>query len=274
MLNLHELESRWLRYKIKSYTPYFIIILSLIVIVMSIVLWPSQKASQAQSDEEKILQEKKKTTEQAQEPKVGKTEESLAQTKQTTEQNYKIQDKIIKNERSTRVLTPSMDFINDIEPTRDIPTYMEQSSVEEVTLEPSLTSQQKQDILEETEQEEVLVEKIEEEEPLKINIHRKNAHADIASVIKRFKKSNNPALSLFIAKKYYELQDYKNAYNYALITNEINRDIESSWIIFAKSLVKLGKKDMAIQTLREYTKDSHSDSARILLDEITSGKFR
>jgi hypothetical protein len=33
MLNIRELEKRWLRYKIKSYTPYAVIIVSLIIIL-------------------------------------------------------------------------------------------------------------------------------------------------------------------------------------------------------------------------------------------------
>jgi tetratricopeptide (TPR) repeat protein len=86
--------------------------------------------------------------------------------------------------------------------------------------------------------------------------------------------NNNPALSLFVAKKYYELGDYAQAYNYALITNQINRDIEASWIIFTKSLVKLNKRDQAIQTLKDYIESSSSNTARILLEEIQSGKFK
>ena len=93
-------------------------------------------------------------------------------------------------------------------------------------------------------------------------------------VIKRFKKNNNPALSLFIAKKYYELENYDQSYNYALITNEINDNIDSSWIIFAKSLVKLNKREEAIKTLNKYIQHSHSNQAKILLDEIKSGKFK
>ena len=79
---------------------------------------------------------------------------------------------------------------------------------------------------------------------------------------------------ILIAKKYYELGEYHKAYNYALITNQIDRDIEASWIIFAKSLVKLKQKDMAIKTLKQYLESSHSSSAKILLDEILSGKFK
>ncbi|MDF1877293.1 hypothetical protein JHD47_05630 [Sulfurimonas sp. SAG-AH-194-L11] len=120
----------------------------------------------------------------------------------------------------------------------------------------------------------VVVEYIPEVQVKKIMIKRQNTQNDIFEIITRFKKNNNPALSLFVAKKYYELGNYEQAYNYALITNKINKEIESSWIIFTKSLVKLGKRAQAIKTLKKYIKQSHSSSAQILLDEIYAGKFK
>lgn len=107
-----------------------------------------------------------------------------------------------------------------------------------------------------------------------INIKRQDAYSDIDEIIKRFKKSNNPALSLFIAKKYYELGEYREAYNYALVTNELNKEIEASWILFAQSLVKLGDRDKAVKVLKEYANQSHSNRATLLLDDILSGKFK
>ena len=108
----------------------------------------------------------------------------------------------------------------------------------------------------------------------KISIKRQNTQDDIHDIIKRFKNNNNPALSLFVAKKYYELGNYHQAYNYSLITNKINKEIKVSWIIFAKSLVKLGEKDKAISILKKYIQQSNSSSAQILLDEIRTGKFQ
>ena len=107
-----------------------------------------------------------------------------------------------------------------------------------------------------------------------ISINKENTFQDIQQVIKRFKINNNPALSLFVAKKYYELKQYNKSYNYALITNEINPNIEASWIIFAKSLVKLKEKKMAITTLEKYIEHSNSNNAKILLNNIKSGKFK
>jgi len=106
-----------------------------------------------------------------------------------------------------------------------------------------------------------------------IQISKQNTDEDISHVIKRFNKNNNPALSLFIAKKYYDQGKYDKSYNYALITNNISKNMEASWIIFAKSLVKLHKKNKAIDTLKKYISHSDSHKAKILLDEITSGKF-
>ncbi len=96
----------------------------------------------------------------------------------------------------------------------------------------------------------------------------------LQEITKRFKKTNNPILSLFLAKQYYKRKEYYKAYNYALITNQIDSTIEESWIVFAKSLVKLGKKEKAIQTLRAYIASSRSTKAEILLNNILTGKFK
>jgi tetratricopeptide (TPR) repeat protein len=176
------------------------------------------------------------------------------------------------------LLSPSMNFIKNIQhgtiPSNSVAVYKNQA--------PAPTRHQSApapEFIEET----VLAQPIEIEEKKvreeitkvnTINIKRQNEYSDIEEIITRFKKNNNPALSLFIAKKYYELGEYRNAYNYSLITNELNKDIEASWIIFAKSLAKLNKKDEAIKVLKDYVKYSNSNRANLLLDEIQSGKFK
>jgi tetratricopeptide (TPR) repeat protein len=189
MLNIIELESRWFKYKVKSYLPHFSVLISL-VIVFFFVQKPSKVIVKKQI--EMIV------------PSVKKMQNSV--------QPYYISKKT--NTESTQ------------------PTSK------------------------------------------KISIKRQNTQDDIHDIIKRFKNNNNPALSLFVAKKYYELGNYHQAYNYSLITNKINKEIKVSWIIFAKSLVKLGKRDKAISILKKYIQQSNSSSAQILLDEIRTGKFQ
>ena len=105
-------------------------------------------------------------------------------------------------------------------------------------------------------------------------IRRENDMKDIQDVIKRFKKNKNPALSLFVAKRYYRIGSYQEAYNYALMTNELDSNIEDSWLIFAKSLYKLDQKEMAIKTLKTYYDDSGSVKAKITLDQMKKGTLK
>ncbi len=108
----------------------------------------------------------------------------------------------------------------------------------------------------------------------KIHIEKQNTKNDIDIVIKRFQTNKNPTLSLFIAKKYYKQENYKQSYKYAFITNELDNNLEESWIIFIKSMIKLNRKDKAIETLKYYIQHSNSKKARKLLDDIYSKKFR
>ncbi|HHD72834.1 MAG TPA: hypothetical protein ENL02_02830 [Epsilonproteobacteria bacterium] len=107
-----------------------------------------------------------------------------------------------------------------------------------------------------------------------MSIQRENDMKDIQHVIKRFKKNKNPALSLFVAKRYYKIGNYQQAYNYALITNDLDNNIEDSWLIFAKSLYHLNQKDMAKKTLRTYLIDSGSVKAKITLEQMEDGSFK
>ncbi len=97
---------------------------------------------------------------------------------------------------------------------------------------------------------------------------------DIHEIEERFKTNPSPQLGLYIARYYYDHKDYNEAYNYALKTNSINKDIEESWLIFSKSLLKLGKVDQAKKTLQYYISQSNSDNAKELLNSIEHGDVK
>jgi tetratricopeptide (TPR) repeat protein len=100
------------------------------------------------------------------------------------------------------------------------------------------------------------------------SINRNESKLDIEELQRRFKETSNANLGLFIARYYYDLGNYDESYNYALKTNNVNNKIDESWIIFSKSLVKLGKTDQAKKTLKLYIAQSDSEAARGLLDTI------
>ena len=114
--------------------------------------------------------------------------------------------------------------------------------------------------------------KVPQEDVLQVG-HSTTSKDELRSVIKRFNKSKKPALSLFIAKKYYEQGNYKESYKYARQTYKLNPKIEDGLILYAQSLAKLGKKDKAIAKLKPYIKKTGSVKAKILLSDIKKGNI-
>jgi len=92
-----------------------------------------------------------------------------------------------------------------------------------------------------------------------------SAYKDVA---KRFKQSHDTDDSLFLAKSYYKKSYYKKAVYWALQTNKVNRNIDESWIIFAKSKANLGHKNEAIRILTSYVKRVNSSRAKHLLKKL------
>ncbi|MEA1891472.1 MAG: hypothetical protein U9N33_02030 [Campylobacterota bacterium] len=275
MLNINELESRWRKYKIKYYVPYLVIFLSLCVIV--VLMFTIYFNKEAVGIEPSILKEELIIKKEEPENKTVLVKEVKKENIASTKTIEKDNSKHSSSDSKKILLTPSLNFISNIKHT-SVALYEEDINppiVKETTLSVQDTKDTKD--TKTIQKEKTIVDKNKEikiTQNSSISIKRNNTRDDIAHVIKRFKKNNNPALSLFIAKKYYELEEYNKSYNYALITNQINNNIEASWILFSKSLVKLNEKDEAIKTLKNYINHSHSNQAKILLEEIRSGKFK
>ena len=245
MLNVEDLQQRWIRYKIKSYIPHGVIAISSLIIVFVSLFFINTE-----------INAPKNTIAET------KTIKRVATPAQATSSiaSHREQDRI-KEHPKKMVLSPSVAFITHHKKQTPLPKPPKVQKQREIITKPL-----------------VKVEEIPKEVSIvhqqHINIKREESDDDIGIIIKRFQKTNNPELSLFIAKKYYAMKKYREAYNYALITNKINNNIEGSWIIFSKSLVKLGKKRLALKVLNQYLGYSNSNKAEILRDEIISGKFR
>ncbi len=272
MLNIHDLEIRHRKYKLKSYIPYAVVLSSLVTVAF--VVYAFQQNTQNSSSLSVVSDTKNQKTNEIKKEKIVVVKENNTTIKKEEKPTLVASKEIIKKEKTS--LSPSMNFMKKIESNR-ISNYNNNSHV--VKSAPTKTRKIVTQIKETTIDDNIVEtppakEPKETVEKKSTKISIKKDDQDIQHVIKRFKINNNPALSLFVAKKYYKIGEYHKAYNYALITNEINNDIEDSWIVFAKSLVKLNEKDMAIKTLKKYIDTSHSSQAKILLDEILSGKFK
>ena len=266
MLNLKELESQWFRYKLKSFIPHMIILTSLaimIIIFISIDFEEKMKLIEVKKESPSIDTNISTYSEKNTIPLVIK-KPIITQTIETNIQT------IVDEEENKLLIKPSLDFIRNMKD--NSPNYYNSYVAPKVS--PTKKKKIVQEIATPRIEEIVLDTHVKEVEKQEIKIKRQNTQDDIQHVVKRFKESNNPALSLFIAKKYYGLKNYNQSYNYALLTNQINNDIEESWIIFAKSLYKLDQKDKAIEILNKYISSSHSHRAEMLLENIKSGKMK
>jgi tetratricopeptide (TPR) repeat protein len=115
---------------------------------------------------------------------------------------------------------------------------------------------------------------IEPPEDKKIIIETNNIQ-NINDLIGKFEDTNNIVFANMISEEFYEKKDYKKSLEFALKANEIDPKNESSWIMFAKSQIKLGKKEDAIKALEVFIKSSKdSQNALSLLQKIKSGEFR
>lgn len=277
MLNVEELENRYKKYKNRSRIPLLTAIVALSAVVTMSYFFMSDKFHSAPVVVNEPKYELQETAVIKSMPKKQEFEEQA--------QNS-IKPEINKEESPQKAaLSPYMNFIQSIKPqaTRYASGDTTKIAVREKTVTESKPIVEELHVAQENTQRQTASATVEQEikeavyvaeSKNSINIKRRDDEEDIRDVIKRFNNNHNPALSLFVAKKYYLLNNYEQAYNYALITNEINNDIEQSWIIFAKSLVKLNQKDKAVQTLKRYIEHSSSSQARQLLEEILSGKFK
>lgn len=275
MLNIYELEKRWFYYKIKVYLPYFFIMIFLgLILTFLVFLLNEKKTIQNSSTLSKEKIEVNTTSITPQNPIIPTPILKIPEEQVVPKQVIPKEQVIPKNEVKKVVLSPSVSFIETIV----IETNVTNKDITKPTLE-EITPIEVQPVIKkivkftaEVPKEEIITRLTEENQ--KIQITKQHTSNDIAIVIRRFKTNNNPALSLFIAKKYYEIDNFEQSYNYALITNQLNKDIEDSWIIFAKSLIKLKKKQKAIEVLKQYIQYSNSNKAEILLANIISGKFQ
>jgi tetratricopeptide (TPR) repeat protein len=283
MLNVRDLEEQWLKYKIKSYFPYFLGALILLVILITLVIYTTQNSTK---EDTKVAVVTKKQTPQEHlhvntqvqkvitPAKVSPSKE-LPKIKEVTtpSKNLHVNDPVPPLSQKPQRLKPSFSFLNSLEnePVRKVIKHPKTQPVKQINTQIKPAVQEKPL----TKAAPVVAqEKAEATIPKGIKIDRAKTHNEVQDIIHRFETNKNPALGLYLARYYYKMQNYEKAYNYALSTNHIDSDIEECWLIFASSQVKLGKKDAAIKTLIAYIKNSDSINAKNLLHSIRTGEFR
>jgi tetratricopeptide (TPR) repeat protein len=86
----------------------------------------------------------------------------------------------------------------------------------------------------------------------------------------KFQQSKNPRDAILIAKAYYNAGNYKKAEEWSLIANSLNKNLDESWLLFAKSKEKMGKKKEALKILVTYYNKSKSSKVKALIEKMRS----
>jgi tetratricopeptide (TPR) repeat protein len=87
---------------------------------------------------------------------------------------------------------------------------------------------------------------------------------------RKFEQNKNPREAILIAKAYYKAGNYVESEKWALIANNLDKNSEESWFLFAKSKAKLGKRREALKILVSYHKKTKSPQAKELIEKIQS----
>jgi len=108
---------------------------------------------------------------------------------------------------------------------------------------------------------------------LQIKVVEANDRNAFKEVAKRFRLGHDVDDSLFLAKSYYDIGDYKKAEYWALQTNKVDENIEESWLIFIKAKMKRGQKNEALRIPNTYIKRTNSAEAKVLRERIKKGRL-
>ncbi|MDO5046197.1 transformation system protein [Campylobacter sp.] len=107
----------------------------------------------------------------------------------------------------------------------------------------------------------------------KIQIQSSGSEISVDELKSKFDRTNSSELATLIAKKYYDIQDYKSSEKWAVIANELNSENEESWVIFAKSKYNLGQKYDAVRVLRIYNDKANSKEIETLIKHIENNSI-
>jgi len=84
----------------------------------------------------------------------------------------------------------------------------------------------------------------------------------------KFAQNKNPRDALLVAKAYYSAGNYKKSEEWSLKANNLNSNLDESWLIFAKSKDKMGKRREALKILVAYYNKSKSSRVKALINKM------
>ncbi|HIO95768.1 MAG TPA: hypothetical protein EYG67_03010 [Campylobacterales bacterium] len=102
-------------------------------------------------------------------------------------------------------------------------------------------------------------------------IHFQSSSSNYMEIMKqKFHENKNPREAMLLANAYYKAGNYIHSEKWALKANSLDKDLEESWLLFAKSKKQQGSRNEAVKILETYYKKSKSTKAKMLIQKIHS----
>ncbi len=300
MLEIEKLEKEWRIYKLKRLKPLLFISLGIVAAAGIYLVMPKLEISNVHmADKAPALSPKEvNTTAALKKPKQrpAETKKVAIQTQEpitapTTPQTQKtaVEQTVVpitpikstktplaekpESKQSTVMLTPETDFLNAFEtgtPTSHSSTRIHSKSVSPVREEVITTESAKPLAKKTTENESIQKESSLRSDSGKstLMVETKTSNNTLKYLIERFNEKRDPKLAAYIAQSYYKKKDYNEAVKWSIMANSLDPSDEGSWLLYAKSKVRLGKKQDAIQALKTYLNQYSSPKVKAYLHNL------
>jgi len=298
--DIADLEKKYSRYVFKKNLKIMLFIITVIIIVSSIfyyfiIYFPTKKVNIKENNKTEKREISKKiiaknnpkvkqivklsnlnTSTQISEKNTTRKDLMIAEDKNIT-QNIVLENKINKksnlNMKKTKEkkqnqiifhIEPSNDLSFENSPRQLLSLHVENTRKLKKDIKPIKTISKNIDKNDTIKEEKVTAPKI------KIEMH------DIDSVRylkNKYDKTHNIIFALMLCEEYYSQKDYINSLKWSIIANDIDNQSERSWIWFAKSKFKLGKKNDAVKALKAFLRSNQSNTVKLLLESIENGSL-
>lgn len=257
MLNLHEiieLENKWKTYKEKKNKKKKIIfyIFAICIIIgacISVPYYFYKKGASELKENVKNSNEQVKLIIDEQKVKLEKEKilKKQAENKEKEQKELEVKNEIV---------------IEEEKEIKELPTF----TLNTISISTANKEENKSQIIKSNIPKEIVIKNIEENKPIK--------NPDNIEYLKlKYNETKSIYFALDVSESYYQKDDFENARKWALIANKHDIDNEKSWILFAKSSYKLGLKEQAVESLKNYLNNSYSNDINETLELIKKGKL-
>ena len=289
MLSVNEiknLENQWKRYKTKKYFKIFIYIFIVLILFVTLVLYycnffndKSKVKTSKPIIQNSIL--KKNSTKNSRSIKIDENVKNIPIYKKNKTTIIKTSKPIlnkakVKNTQNSNILQLNTEFLSHIYDKKDSVKKGNSEITKELNNSENNHAKEKKLFTSKTS-----VKKIKQEiqpsakQYKKAKIIISSKKIDKLEYLKeQYYETKKAFYAILISKEYYKKKLYSKSLLWATTANNIDSSNEESWIMFAKSKVKLGKRSDAINALSAYLKVNSSQKIKILLRNIKKGVFK